>query len=59
MWTKCPCLDKTHDHDGDGTIKGENEEADKCGNYKLRGADMCDECFGKDVDKVVSENKKK
>jgi len=59
VWTKCPCLDKTHDHDGDGTIKGENEEADKCGNYKLRGADMCDECFGKDVDKVVSENKKK
>lgn len=59
VWTKCPCLDKTHDHDGDGTIKGENEEADKCGNYKLRGSDMCDECFGKDVDKVVSENKKK
>lgn len=59
VWTKCPCLDKTHDHDGDGTIKGENEEADKCGNYKLRGSDMCDECFVKDVDKVVSENKKK
>lgn len=59
VWTKCPCLDKTHDHDGDGTIKGENEDADKCGNYKLRGSDMCDECFGKDVDKVVSENKKK
>ncbi len=59
VWTKCPCLDKTHDHDGDGTIKGENEEADKCGNYKLRGSDMCDECFEKDVDKVVSENKKK
>lgn len=59
VWTKCPCLDKTHDHDDDGTIKGENEEADKCGNYKLRGSDMCDECFGKDVDKVVSENKKK
>lgn len=59
VWTKCPCLDKTHDHDGDGTIKGEKEEADKCGNYKLRGLDMCDECFGKDVDKVVSENKKK
>lgn len=59
VWTKCPCLDKTHDHDGDGTIKGENEEADKCGNYKLRGSDMCDECFGKDVDKIVSENKKK
>ncbi len=59
VWTKCPCLDKTHDHDGDGKIKGENEEADKCGNYKLRGSDMCDECFGKDVDKVVSENKKK
>lgn len=59
VWTKCPCLDKTHDHDGDGTIKGENEDADKCGSYKLRGSDMCDECFGKDVDKVVSENKKK
>lgn len=59
VWTKCPCLDKTHDHDGDGTIKGENEEADKCGNYKLRGSDMCDECFEKDVDKIVSENKKK
>ena len=59
VWTKCPCLDKTHDHYGDGTIKGENEEADKCGNYKLRGSDMCDECFGKNVDKVVSENKKK
>lgn len=59
VWTKCPCLDKTHDHDGDGTIKGENEEADKCGNYKLRGSDKCDECFCKDVDKVVSENKKK
>lgn len=59
VWTKCPCFDKTHDHDGDGTIKGEKEEADKCGNYKLRGSDMCDECFGKDVDKVVSENKKK
>lgn len=59
VWTKCPCLDKTHDHDGDGTIKGENEEADKCGNYKLRGADMCDECFVKDVDKTVKGNKKK
>lgn len=59
VWTKCPCLDKTHDHDGDGTIKGENEEADECGNYKLRGSDMCEECFVKDVDKVVSENKKK
>lgn len=55
-WTLCRCAEKSHDHDGDGIVKKSDEAADICQNYKLLGADMCEECFNKEVDKAVGRN---
>lgn len=54
-WTLCRCEDKSHDHDGDGIVKNADEEADVCQNNKLLGSEVCDECFGKEVDKAVGK----
>ncbi len=55
-WTLCRCEEKSHDHDGDGVVKAPDETADICQNYKLLGADMCEECSNKEVDKAVGRN---
>ena len=53
-WTLCRCEEKSHDHDGDGIVKKPDEAADVCKNYKLFGAEVCDECFDKEVDKIIN-----
>ena len=53
-WTLCHCEEKSHDHDGDGIVKKSDEAADVCQNYKLFGAEVCDECFDKEVDKIIN-----
>jgi len=55
-WTLCHCEEKSHDHDGDGIVKKSDEAADVCKNYKLFSAEVCDECFDKEVDKAVGRN---
>ena len=57
-WVTCGCQDRTHDHDGDGVVKGDDEPKDICNNYKLRKTEVCDECFTKDVDEEVSNKSK-
>lgn len=57
-WVMCGCKDRAHDHDGDGVVKGNDEPADVCNNYKLRKTEVCDECFTKDVDEEVSNKSK-
>lgn len=54
-WTLCRCAEKSHDHDGDGIVKKSDEAADICQNYKLFSAEVCDECFDKEVDKAVGK----
>ncbi len=53
-WTLCRCEEKSHDHDGDGVVKAPDETADVCQNYKLLGAEVCEECFDKEVDKIIN-----
>ena len=55
-WTLCRCDEKSHDHDGDGIVKKPDEAADVCQNYKLFSAEVCDECFDKEVDKAVGRS---
>ena len=55
-WTLCRCDEKSHDHDSDGIVKKPDEAADICQNYKLFSAEVCDECFDKEVDKAVGRN---
>lgn len=57
-WVTCGCKERAHDHDGDGVVKGNDEPADVCNNYKLRKTEVCDECFTKDVDEEVSNKSK-
>ena len=55
-WTLCRCDEKSHDHDGDGIVKKPDEAGDVCQNYKLFSAEVCDECFDKEVDKAVGRS---